>query len=33
MIYIQVFRIPQIGYSATTPDLSDKEQAWIAQAI
>ncbi|KJH51701.1 hypothetical protein DICVIV_02132 [Dictyocaulus viviparus] len=23
---LQVFRIPQIGYSATTPDLSDKEQ-------
>lgn len=22
----QVFRIPQIGYAATTPDLSDKEQ-------
>ncbi|KIH51535.1 hypothetical protein ANCDUO_18379 [Ancylostoma duodenale] len=39
-----VFRIPQIGYSATTPDLSDKEQfgyfmrvvpsdVWQAQAI
>lgn len=23
---LQVFRIPQVGYSATTPDLSDKEQ-------
>ncbi|KAK5967706.1 hypothetical protein GCK32_009699, partial [Trichostrongylus colubriformis] len=41
---LQVFRIPQIGYSATTPDLSDKEQfgyfmrvvpsdVWQAQAI
>ncbi|VDN50893.1 unnamed protein product [Dracunculus medinensis] len=41
---LQVFRIPQIGYGATTTDLSDKEQfryfmrvvpsdAWQAQAI
>uniref|UniRef100_A0A183C7M6 G_PROTEIN_RECEP_F3_4 domain-containing protein n=1 Tax=Globodera pallida TaxID=36090 RepID=A0A183C7M6_GLOPA len=41
---LQVFRIPQIGYSATTTDLSDKEQfgyylrvvpsdAWQAMAI
>ncbi|EPB78763.1 hypothetical protein ANCCEY_02153 [Ancylostoma ceylanicum] len=41
---LQVFRIPQIGYSATTPDLSDKEQfgyfmrvvpsdVWQARAI
>ena len=41
---LQVFRIPQIGYSATTTDLSDKEQfpyflrvvpsdAWQAKAI
>ncbi|VDK47531.1 unnamed protein product [Cylicostephanus goldi] len=41
---LQVFRIPQVGYSATTPDLSDKEQfgyfmrvvpsdVWQAQAI
>ncbi|CAD6184781.1 unnamed protein product [Caenorhabditis auriculariae] len=41
---LQVFRIPQVGYSSTTPDLSDKEQfgyflrvvpsdEWQAQAI
>ncbi|CAI4227652.1 unnamed protein product [Auanema sp. JU1783] len=41
---LQVFRIPQVGYSSTTPDLSDKDQfgyflrvvpsdKWQAQAI
>ncbi|VDD96721.1 unnamed protein product [Enterobius vermicularis] len=41
---LQVFRIPQIGYGSTTPDLSDKEQysyfmrvvpsdAWQSRAI
>lgn len=43
-MFYQVFRIPQIGYSATTTDLSDKEQfgyylrvvpsdVWQARAI